>query len=219
MSCRSYSGSHDSDAARRTVATCEIAFRTDPVHVYFTRPAAWSNKAFTESVHGSHVSASFKLERLVGTAQENAVLLWELYPSEKVTTWQILKQGGLLSMLYAVPLFKWAALVKLGAALDDYKAAFEKEHGPFLYIFAIATLPAEQGKGLGSILMRFITARADQLGLASYLEATTEGSKRLYERHGFKSFATYELPQSPSPFTIHIMSRPASTAGISTSAT
>lgn len=86
-----------------------------------------------------------------------------------------------------------------------------QEHGAFLYVFAVATLPAEQGKGLGSILMRFITAHADELGLAAYLEATTEGSKRLYERHGFKAFATYELPQKPSPFTIYIMSRPAAT--------
>ena len=45
-----------------------------------------------------------------------------------------------------------------------------QKHGSFLYIFAIAALPAQQGKGLGSILMRFITARADELGLASYLE-------------------------------------------------
>lgn len=45
-----------------------------------------------------------------------------------------------------------------------------QEHGAFLYVFAVATLPAEQGKGLGSILMRFITAHADELGLAAYLE-------------------------------------------------
>ena len=44
------------------------------------------------------------------------------------------------------------------------------------------------------------------------VQATSEGSKRLYERHGFKAFAVYELTQRPSPFTIHIMSRPATVA-------
>ena len=47
------------------------------------------------------------------------------------------------------------------------------------------------------------------------VQATSEGSKRLYERHGFKAFAVYELPQKPSPFTIHIMARPAAVAASS----
>ena len=29
-------------------------------------------------------------------------------------------------MLYAVPISRWAALLKLGSALDNYKAEFEK---------------------------------------------------------------------------------------------
>ena len=47
------------------------------------------------------------------------------------------------------------------------------------------------------------------LKILDTLQASSEGSKRLYERHGFREFATYELPQEPSPFTIHIMSRAA----------
>lgn len=46
--------------------------------------------------------------------------------SFQVTTWQILRQGGLVSLVTAVPIFKWAAILKIGSALDAHKAAFKK---------------------------------------------------------------------------------------------
>ena len=45
-----------------------------------------------------------------------------------------------------------------------------QKHGAYVYLFAMATLPELQGKGLGGQLMRFITDRADALGLPTYLE-------------------------------------------------
>ena len=45
-----------------------------------------------------------------------------------------------------------------------------QDHGDLLYLFAIATQPAQQGQGLGNQLMKAITARADEMRLPAYLE-------------------------------------------------
>ena len=44
----------------------------------------------------------------------------------QVANWKFLKVGGLAAMLYAVPVTKWAALLKLGSALDSHRAAFKQ---------------------------------------------------------------------------------------------
>ncbi|KAK9862794.1 hypothetical protein WJX84_001440 [Apatococcus fuscideae] len=210
MSVRSFSVDQDPEAAQSALSTLEQAFRTDPVHVYFTHPAIWANRAFTHSIHGMHIQSHKSEERLVSTPGQQAVAVWSIFPTDhQVTTWEILRHGGLFSMLYAVPVLKWAAIIGLGQELDARKKVFAKEHGPFLYMFAIACLPAEQGKGLGSSLMKSVTSRADELGLWAYLEATTEDSKRLYERHGFQTLLIYKLREN-APFTIWIMARPLS---------
>jgi GNAT superfamily N-acetyltransferase len=48
----------------------------------------------------------------------------------------------------------------------------------------IATLPEHQRKGAGIMLMNWVCARADELGLPAMLEATDAG-RPLYERYGF----------------------------------
>ena len=70
---------------------------------------------------------------------------------------------------------------------------------------ASGTIPAAQGKGLCGAILREITAKADKQDLPCYIEASSEGSKRLYQRHGFEVFDTY--PVAPH-VTIFIMARP-----------
>ena len=45
-----------------------------------------------------------------------------------------------------------------------------QEVGPYIYVFVMGTRPECQNMGLGSILMRRITAIADSKGLPCYLE-------------------------------------------------
>jgi ribosomal protein S18 acetylase RimI-like enzyme len=54
------------------------------------------------------------------------------------------------------------------------------------YLFAIGVDPAMQGKGIGSKLLRVVLERCDADKTAAYLEASTETSARIYERHGFR---------------------------------
>jgi len=71
------------------------------------------------------------------------------------------------------------------AALDAREAAYAAAHGAFLYLAFLAVEPQQQGRGLGSVLLRHLMQRADAEGIHLYLAATTEDNRRLYARHGF----------------------------------
>lgn len=63
----------------------------------------------------------------------------------------------------------------------------------------LATAPAHQHHGAGTLLLRRILAAADEAGVEVYLEAT-DSAKRLYERHGFQEVT--ELRFDPSAYGV-----------------
>lgn len=97
--------------------------------------------------------------------------------------------------------------------LSGGKAKYYDEVGPFLYIAFMGTLPSCQGQGLGGQMLKHLTAKADAAGKPMYIEASSEDSARLYERHGFvrRSAHTWSLPDVPgSPtFTLLTLGRAA----------
>jgi GNAT superfamily N-acetyltransferase len=68
---------------------------------------------------------------------------------------------------------------------------------PHYYLFLLGTRPGWQGQGLGSALMRPMLERCDRDGVPAYLEATSEGNRRLYLRHGFEVTEELLLPDGP----------------------
>ena len=78
-------------------------------------------------------------------------------------------------------------------------AAMEEHHptSPHRYLWFVGVDPSAQGRGLGSALLRSALARCDADGAASYLEATSEHNRRLYERHGFEVIGELSVDGSP----------------------
>ena len=71
-------------------------------------------------------------------------------------------------------------------------------HEPHHYLFLLGTRPEWQSRGIGSTLLRSVLERFDRDAMPAYLEATSEGNKRLYLRHGFEVTGEIELPDGPS---------------------
>jgi ribosomal protein S18 acetylase RimI-like enzyme len=69
---------------------------------------------------------------------------------------------------------------------------------PHDYLFLLGTRPEWQSRGLGSALLREVLERCDQEGRPAYLEASSEGNKRLYLRQGFEVVGEIRLPDGPS---------------------
>ena len=69
---------------------------------------------------------------------------------------------------------------------------------PHAYLFLLGTRPQWQSRGLGSALLREVLQRCDRDATPAYLEASSEGSKQLYLRHGFEVTGEIPLPDGPS---------------------
>jgi len=81
-------------------------------------------------------------------------------------------------------------------------AMFEQMGGyhpnePHWHLPLIGTDPTQQGKGHGSALLRHALAVCDRQQALAYLEATSERSVPLYQRHGFEVLGTVQVGTSP----------------------
>jgi ribosomal protein S18 acetylase RimI-like enzyme len=64
---------------------------------------------------------------------------------------------------------------------------------PHYFLAVLGVEPALQGRGLGSALLRALSARADAAGLPCYLETDSEPAKQLYLRHGYEVLSVHDL--------------------------
>lgn len=69
---------------------------------------------------------------------------------------------------------------------------------PHEYLFFVGVRPQAQGNGFGSALVGPVLARADAARHPCYLEASSPGSRRLYERHGFQATTEVTVPDGPT---------------------
>ena len=77
---------------------------------------------------------------------------------------------------------------------------------PHWYLPMIGVVPAQQGAGIGSALMKHALLRCDREHKAAYLESSNPRNNPLYERHGFELLGTIQVGSSPPIFP---MLRPA----------
>jgi ribosomal protein S18 acetylase RimI-like enzyme len=71
--------------------------------------------------------------------------------------------------------------------LDQAQAVMAEHHPskPHYYLQSIGVRREYQGLGLGSVLLKQMTARCDREAVPAYLESSSPRNVPLYERHGF----------------------------------
>ena len=67
------------------------------------------------------------------------------------------------------------------------------------YLSELGVRPQSQGRGLGSQLMFDMLARCERERMPAYLESSTERSRALYERHGFRTTEVIRMPRGGPP--------------------
>jgi ribosomal protein S18 acetylase RimI-like enzyme len=72
-------------------------------------------------------------------------------------------------------------------------------HERHYYLQFIGVEPERQGRGIGSALLRPMLVRCDRERMPAYLEASSERSRGLYERHGFELVERVDLPAGGPP--------------------
>lgn len=66
------------------------------------------------------------------------------------------------------------------------------------YLFFVGVQPDSQGRGVGQALTLPVLERADAAGHPCYLEASSTGSRRLYERLGFQAVNAITASDGPT---------------------
>jgi GNAT superfamily N-acetyltransferase len=69
---------------------------------------------------------------------------------------------------------------------------------PHRELWCVGVAPTAGGTGVGSALLAAVLAAADRAGEPVHLAATSEGSRRRYERHGFDVVAELATGGSPT---------------------
>ncbi len=172
---------------RHVARTFARAFADDPVNRWMCPDASRLEPAF-----------DFYARRLwlphdatFATADGRAVACW-IPPGEGHLG--LIDQLRLLPGLLAVARGGLPRVLGAIGAMDNNHPA-----DPHWYLNMIGVDPAGQGRGLGSALIAHGLERADAEGMPAYLDATTERSARLYERHGFQVTEEFRLPKGGPP--------------------
>ena len=85
------------------------------------------------------------------------------------------------------------------AALDEHHP-HDPQHD---YLAFLAALPERQNAGLGTALLREHHRRLDTVGRPAYLEASSERSRDLYLREGYRPHGDpYRLPDGPPMYPL-----------------
>jgi len=90
-----------------------------------------------------------------------------------------------------------AALMGSGVdRLFQLEETFAEHHPaePLYYCNFLSTVPACQGRGIGSAFLRDMLQRADADERPAYHEATSPRNRALYERHGYVNLGELVLP-------------------------
>jgi GNAT superfamily N-acetyltransferase len=83
--------------------------------------------------------------------------------------------------------------VAFDAALDRHPAGVSHQH-----LAILAVHPGQQGRGIGTALLRTGHAALDDEGMPAYLEASDARTRRLYLTHGYIDYGSpIELPDGP----------------------
>lgn len=68
---------------------------------------------------------------------------------------------------------------------------------PHWYLPLIGVDPSQQGRGVGSALMKHALVACDRDGVIAYLESSNPKNISLYERHGFEVIGEIQVGSSP----------------------
>ena len=169
------------------------AFVDYPLGAYFTSDASMRDNR-PSRIFQSIIRYGLLYGEVNATSPNlEGVAVW--LPSDKVqrTLWRNVRSGNF-------PMFFRARRGERSRqrAFNDYVTSVRRRHVlfPHLYLQIIGVDPIYQGKGYGSILLRHMFTRIDEIHLPCYLETHAEKNVAFYQHHGFQVVEEAKLPAS-----------------------
>ncbi|MGN9760525.1 GNAT family N-acetyltransferase [Streptomyces sp. SD31] len=170
------------------VRLLDAAFQDDPVSGWVF-PGEEHRRSAHPKLMAAFADIVFSVGRIDLTEEGTACALWMSVPADE----QDHDDEGPARLREAVdPENERIELIgRLTAGIHPSGRAHE-------YLWMIAVAPERQGEGLGTVLMNSVLDRCDRDGRPAYLEASSERSRKLYERLGFEPQGhPLDLPGGP----------------------
>ena len=147
---------------------------------------------------GCALSYGLRYGQVYTTRDLAGLALWLPPGQTHFTLWRYIRAGFLLTPLLMGIRQSFALAMQQDDAAQKVHA--EIAPGPHWYLWMLGVDPAQQGKGIGGLLMRPALEQADRQHLPSYLETHDEKNVPFYLKHGFDLLRTEQVPGSELRF-------------------
>lgn len=167
-----------------------LAFYSDPVYKWFF-PSASSRVEKTRRLFAVFLEMLIPLNTVFTTAELDGASLW-IPPGRTISNWQGIKQN--LRILSVFGTGVWRSI--------RWWLSVESKHPryPHWELFLIGVVPASQGKGIGTALLKPMLDKCDKEQMPIYLDTGNRENVRFYQRHRFKVMREINLPKGPIVF-------------------
>lgn len=172
----------DIDQACRILAS---AFTDDPVCAWFS-----GHPEIYASLFRYHAEALYKrYDQIYINKEKTGAAMWlpprvsirmPFHSSVFSVAWRLAKTGGMKSISRGIKLEE--------ILLKHYPKT------PHFYLHAVGASLNNQGRGIGSALIKTGLTKSDKQGVPVYLESSNEKNNPLYERCGFEVIGEISLP-------------------------
>lgn len=203
----------DSDPAYRPLTLSDVdraasviaqAFVDDPL-CRFILPAERTRIRTLTTFFRAYGAANIKNGRGYGVGEPlQGAAYWQL-PDQAELSISVRSLGAFLPLLltpYPLGLFRARAIIR---ETDGLHKQYASE--PHFYLDNIGMLPAAQGQGWSSRLIRLFLARADAQGAVVYTDTVTEDNVPFYQHFGFQCMDARPVPGTG--ITVYALRRPA----------
>jgi GNAT superfamily N-acetyltransferase len=174
------------------------AFQSDPLYSYIL-PDAEARRLHNPPMFAALVRYSLIYGECTTTPDLGGAACWLRPGRTRLTLWRVLRAG--LGLQTSVARFPSEARQRFLSVMGYADETHERLMGrPHWYLWALGVEPGRQGQGIGGALLRPVLDRADEDGIACYLETQTEPNVRFYERRGFTVIEDGPVPGHGVPF-------------------
>lgn len=170
---------------RGVLSTLTVAFASDPI-VRWVLPEPHQYVTFWQPILGHMGGGAFESGSAFRSDDFGGACLW-LPPGVHPDT-EALRE----LVQRAVPESDHETVFGFFDQMDEFHPT-----EPHWYLPCIGVDPVRQGGGYGTALLKYALQNCDRDKLPAYLESTSPGNRRLYERHGFEAIGEIQAGDSP----------------------
>lgn len=183
--------------ADEAIAVLSEAFNQDPILQYFFSPQdserlkslRWQSKIILD-----YCQSEQEIYTTAGTVK--GVAIWLPPEQSSLNTLRLLQLGFIAFPLH-VQFKRLIEYLSIFSKIEKYRQDMTQPHW---YLMMLGVAPAYQNQGIGGSLLQPILQRADQEGVPCYLETSTEGGVRFYQRQGFEILRSDRVAKGTFPF-------------------